>query len=404
MTPEQRALALLTGIGAAAILLKFVSDRIPLPFPVVLAVAGLAAGSVPGFPAEAVSPAALLLAFIPGLVFEAAINVDLHQLRRHLLPVGLLATVVVALTAAAIAAGTRLLLGVSWEEAALAGAILAPTDPIAVVSVMHRSGAPPRLIALLEGESLFNDGVAVALFATVSAVIPAQAAFTAGEVALRLLVITAGGIAVGVASGVLVVIVLRLVRDPAAQMLATLVSAYGSYLVADLLHASGVVSTVVAGVVIAAAGRRAVVSTTELRDVWGLLGFTLNAVLFLLLGSLVPTRKLIELVWPALALVGIALLVRMAAVMATLTAADRGRGRLSFRWHLVAVWGGMRGALSVALALAVAERSDVDPRLAAVACGAALLSLVLQGATAPALLHRAAERPVASGPSVSRAG
>ncbi|HEX6350253.1 MAG TPA: cation:proton antiporter, partial [Candidatus Dormibacteraeota bacterium] len=170
MSAAQGFLFFLLLLGLLAALLRFFSRRAPaVPYQVVLAVAGVLLGLVPGLPVPRVGPELLLLAFVPGLVFEASLSLDLDELRRRALPVALLATVGVFVGVVVMAALLRFGLGFAWPSAFVLGAIVAATDPIAVVSVLRRLRAPGGLTAILEGESLFNDGTGVAVFAAVLA-------------------------------------------------------------------------------------------------------------------------------------------------------------------------------------------------------------------------------------------
>src|SRR6266850_2109210 len=209
MSPQQRFLLLLILVGALATVLGLVSRRARLlPYPVVLAAAGIAVGLLPGGQFPRLGGNVILLAFVPGLVFEAALTLDLAELRRRMLPVSLLATVGVALTVLLIGAFTHLLLGFSWASGFLLGSILAATDPIAVVTLLRQVKAPAGLAAILEGESLFNDGTGVAVFSAVLATIVAgHPSF--GDATVRFFAITAGGAVVGIAVGFLGVALVR---------------------------------------------------------------------------------------------------------------------------------------------------------------------------------------------------
>jgi len=380
VSPQQRFLLLLILVGALATLLGLVSRRARvLPYPVVLAAAGVVVGLLPGEQLPHVGADVILLAFVPGLVFEAALTLDLPELRRRLLPVSLLATAGVALTVLLIGTLTHLALGFSWASGMLLGAILAATDPIAVVTLLRQLKAPSGLAAILEGESLFNDGTGVAVFSAVLATIVAgHPSF--GDATVRFVEITAGGALIGIAVGFLGVALMRVAEDAPLEILATLVIAYGSYLAADLVHASGIVAVVAAGVVIARYGSSTgKLHGTQLLGFWNLLAFVLNAVLFILVGAALPASKLL----PVAALVVVAFLVmlitRAVPVYGLLGGVDWRAHAIPWRWRHFTFWGGLRGALSVALALSVADMAQVDSRVSVVAYGVVLLSLLVQG-------------------------
>src|ERR1700682_88236 len=380
MTSEQRFLLLLIVVGAVATVLGLLSKRARLlPYPVVLAAAGIVVGLLPGGQLPRIGGSVILLAFVPGLIFEAALTLDLAELRRRILPVGLLSTVGVAMTVLLIGLLTHLVLGLSWGSGMLLGAILAATDPIAVVTLLRRLKAPAGLAAILEGESLFNDGTGVAVFSAVLATILAGAP-SFGDATLRFFEITLGGTAVGLAVGFLGLALLRFADDAPLEILATLVIAYGSYLAADVLHLSGIVAVVVAGIVVtrygAAIGR---LHGPQLLGFWNLLAFVLNAMLFILVGAALPATALLPVAGLVLIAYLIVLLTRAAPVYGLLGVAALRGAPIPWAWRHVTFWAGLRGALAVALALSVSGAAGVDSRVAVVAYGVVLLSLLVQG-------------------------
>ena len=380
MTPQQRFLLLLILVGALATVLGLVSKRARLlPYPVVLAMAGVAVGLLPGEQLPRIDANVILLAFVPGLVFEAALTLDLAELRRRLIPVGLLATAGVALTVILIGTLTHLILGLSWASGMLLGAILAATDPIAVVTLLRRLKAPAGLAAILEGESLFNDGTGVAVFTAVLATILSGAP-SAGDAALRFVEIAVGGTAIGLAVGFLGLALLRFAEDAPLEILATLVIAYGSYLAADVVHASGIVAVVVSGIVVArygtAIGR---LHGPQLIGFWNLLAFVLNAMLFILVGAALPVWRLAPVAAMVLVTFLIMVVTRAVPVYGLLGVAALRPPPIPWGWRHVTVWAGLRGALSVALALLVADLAGVDKRVSLIAYGVVLLSLLIQG-------------------------
>jgi CPA1 family monovalent cation:H+ antiporter len=380
VSTQQRFLLLLILVGALATVLGLVSKRARLlPYPVVLAAAGVVVGLLPGGQLTRIGADVILLAFVPGLVFEAALTLDLAELRRRLLPVGLLATLGVALTVALIGTVTHLMLGLSWASGMLLGAILAATDPIAVVTLMRRLNAPAGLSAILEGESLFNDGTGVAVFTAILATILSGAP-SIGDATVRFLVITLGGSAIGLAVGFLGLLLLRFAADAPLEILATLVIAYGSYLAADIVHASGIVAVVVAGIVVArygsAIGR---LHGPQLLGFWSLLAFVLNAVLFILVGAALPAWRLLPVLGLVVGVFLIMLVTRAIPVYGLLGAAALRSPPIPWPWRHLTFWAGLRGALSVALALSVADLAGVDSRVSVIAYGVVLLSLLVQG-------------------------
>src|SRR5256885_13078819 len=384
MSTAQSFLFFLIVLGAAATALRLVSRTTPtVPYPVLLAIGGILIGLLSpltgGLRLPPVGPDLILLAFVPGLVFEASLALDLEEMRRRVVPISLLATVGVFLTVLLIGALAHFGLGLDWASGFLLGAIVAATDPIAVVQLLRQIGAPRGLEAILDGESLFNDGTGVAVFTAVLGTILTGHPSLA-DAGLRFLFVTGAGVAIGLAAGTVAVLFLRLVQDAELEILTTLVVAYGSYLGADVGHASGVVSVVTAGVVVARYGSRTGrLQGTQLHGFWNLLAFVLNAVLFLIVGIALPAHRLLPVAGLALGAYLIMFAARAIPVYGLLGLVDPRGTSVPWRWRHMTLWGGLRGALSVALALSVAAYPQVNPDVSVLAYAMVVLSLIVQG-------------------------
>jgi Na+:H+ antiporter len=380
MSTAQSFLLFLIVLGAAATVLRLVSrTTAAVPYPVLLAVGGILIGLVPGLRLPPIGSDLILLAFVPGLVFEASLNLDLEELRRGILPVGLLATLGVFLTVTVIGVLGHLVLRLDWASGFLLGSIVAATDPIAVVTLLRQVGAPRGVEAILDGESLLNDGTGVAVFAAVLGTILAGHP-SAGDAVVRFAFVTIVGAAIGLAAGSAGVLLLRMVHEAELEILITLVLAYGSYLAADIVHASGVVSVVAAGVVVARYGSRSGrLQGTQLHGFWNLIAFVLNAMLFVIVGIALPAHRLLGVAGLALAAYLIMFVARAIPVYGLLAAVDPKARRIPWPWRHMTMWGGLRGALSIALALSVAAYPAVNPNVSVIAYGMVVLSLVVQG-------------------------
>ncbi len=360
MSTAQSFLLFLIVLGGAATMLRLVSRTTPtVPYAVLLAIGGILIGLIPGVRLPPLAPDIILLAFVPGLVFEASLTLDLDEVWRRVVPISLLATLGVFSTVVVIGVLAHFGLGLDWASGILLGSIVAATDPIAVVNLLRQVGAPGGLKAILEGESLFNDGTGFAVFSAVLASIMSV---------------------IGLGVGAVGVLLLRFVREAELEIMITLVVAYGAYLAADVVHASGVVSVVAAGIVVARYGNQTGrLKGTQLIGFWNLLAFVLNANLFLMVGVALPTTRLLSVAGLALGAYVIMFAARAIPVYGLLSLADIRGSSIPWRWRHMTFWGGMRGALSVALALSVASTSGVDPRISVIAYGMVVLSLLIQG-------------------------
>ena len=392
------AIELLVGLLALAGLVAIIARPLRLPYTIALVVAGLIVGglaTVLGVPAIEVTPELVLIALLPGLVFEAAYRLRLDELRRWLGGLVLLAVPGVLISAAVVAVVLNLMTGLRADLAFLVGAMVSATDPAAVVATFKPLRVSPSLATMVDGESLLNDGTGLVLFAiAVQAIVvptsPLDATFGfIGTVAVS--------VAIGLVSGWLATRLISRIDDHLLELTISVVLAYGSYLIADQFHLSGVIATVVAAVVLGnfGPGRSMTVTGADAIDtVWEFLAFLLTAVVFLLIGLAIPPAGLVASIGPiAWAIVGI-LIGRALVVYVLLGGVSRlaplpGLAeRVSTDWLHVLFWGGLRGAVAVAMALALP--ADVPQRalLQEITFGVVLFTLLVQGTTVGRVVAR----------------
>ena len=380
---------------AVAAVVGIVVRRLAIPYTVALVVVGLVAADLS--PAQLrVTPELVLLVLLPGLVFEASLGLDLAELRRTFGGVALLAVPGVVITAVIVAVVLQVATGLDPALGLVVGAMVAATDPVAVIATFRALGSPRQLRTVVESESLVNDGTALVVFAialraigtTVSPVDEVVAFVTA------IVVSTAIGLVGGWAASRL----MTLVDDHAIELSLSLAAAYGTYLVADGLHQSGVIATLVAGLVIGGYGRRVGMSerTREALDtVWAFIAFLLTAFAFLLVGLAISIPQVIGAL-PAIGWGVVAILVGRALVVygllggaSHLLARARRSRPLPIGWLHVLFWAGLRGAVAVAMALSLPPELPQRELLQQVAFGIVLFTLFVQGTTAELVVRRA---------------
>ncbi len=342
-----------------------------------------------------------LVLFLPVLVFHGALSIDVRRLARDIAPVLLMAVVAVIATTAAIGFALQPIAGEPLLVCLLLGAIVSTTDPSAVISVFRDVGADARLTRLVEGEALLNDATAIALFTLLltEAAHPAHATFAA--IGIRLASLFIGGIVVGAVLARLALFVMPLVSGSrSAEVTLTLALPYVSYIVCDrFLGFSGVVAAAAAGLTVSAIGPSVLrpPSWSYLRDVWAQVTFMATSLLFVLASMLVPRLLLGAHAWDLL-LIAATVLVALAArgavlfLLMPLLRYTRLAQRVPLRLKLTMLWGGLRGSLTLAMALAVTENetvpADVQRFVAILATGFVLFTLLVNGTTLRALVRR----------------
>jgi CPA1 family monovalent cation:H+ antiporter len=395
------ALLLLVALLVALPLIAFVAGRLRLPYTVVMVVVGLAVSVVPlGGNAIEVSPELAVTLLLPGLVFEAAYRLDGNELRRSFGGVALLAVPGVLVTAAVVAVVLHVATGLPLEQAFLLGAIVSATDPVAVVATMRQLRAPSRLLTLVDAESLFNDGTAVLVYAIALAGLGGEISLAAG--AVDFVVGIGASVAIGAVLGFAIAWLAGRTEDHLIELTLTLLAAYGTYVAAGVVHQSGIIAVVVAGIVIGTY-RYETLFTPRAREaidtVWEFLAFVLTGFAFLLIGIAISLDLLrdaaVYIAWGV-----IAVLVGRALVIYVLLGGSSWIGhrfgvapQLPVAWLHVINWTGLRGAVAMALALSLP--SDVPNRelLQGTIFGIVLFTVLVQGTTAERVVRWAGIRP-----------
>ena len=384
--------SILVLVLAAALLVR-VADYGKIPAPIVLVIGGLAIAFIPGLPSVELEPDTIFLVFLPPLVYAAGWRTSPLELRTVMRPLALLSVGLVFLTAAVVALVAHATVpGLSWAEAAVLGAVIAPTDTVAATSIFRRLGAPERVRLLVEGESMINDGTALVIY-RIAVGVAVGGAFSFGGAALEFVGVAAGGILVGIAIGLLSDRVLARLSDSDLTIMLSVLTAYGAYIGAEELHVSGILAAVVAGVYAGYRSPHTLDADVRLNAIafWSVLVFGLEITLFVLLGLQLPEivdtleaspTGVDELLLPVAAIAAASLAARLLFVFAMREDAGETAGQ-----RFAVGWSGMRGAVSLAAALAVPLSVEGRPQIIFLTFALILVTIVGQGLSLPFIVR-----------------
>jgi monovalent cation/hydrogen antiporter len=389
---------------ASAVALLAVAQLVRIPYPILLVLGGLGLALVPGMPHVELDPKLVFVAFLPPLLYGAAYFTSLRELRANIGAITLLAVGLVLATMLGVAAVVHAVVpDIDWPTAFVVGALVSPTDPTAATAIAERVGLPRRLVGLVDGESLVNDGTALVAYRfAVAAVV--SGSFSLWTATGRFFMGVVGGIAIGLAAGFLVRQVRRRLSNPPLEITIALVSGYLAFLPAQAAGVSGVLAAVTIGVYMGWYTPELTTSQTRLQGaaVWEIVFFVLNAALFTLVG--LQLRSIIDALsgYSALSLIGYAaavtatvIVVRALWIAATarLPSPFTPMGAESWRAGTVLAWSGMRGVVSLAAALALPLTTDAGgpfpdrDLIIFLTFGVILGTLVVQGLTLPVLIR-----------------
>lgn len=390
--------ALLLVAAVAAIGLK----RINLPYTVGLVILGLLLGALTErfetlepLRSVTLSPEIILFVFLPTLIFESAFKMDSRLLSQNLAPVLSLAAPGLLLSTAIVGGLVAWLTPLPLGAALVFGALISATDPVAVIALFHELGAPKRLEILVEGESLFNDATAIVLFGILLAVVTEGGDFawgTVGHGATDFVRVFVGGLLVGGLIGYLMIRSIALAHDePLVEVAISTVVAYTAFIAAEhYLHVSGVMATVGAGVVIGTLGSTRFSGHVReyLHQFWEYAAFVANSLIFLLVGMSIPLGELTHYAVPIVIAIGAMLVARAVVIFGLVPVASRlpGAEPIGLKYQSVLFWGGLRGAVALALALSLPEDLPQRELIISLAIGAVLFTLVTGGLTMAPLM------------------
>jgi CPA1 family monovalent cation:H+ antiporter len=381
------SIAALLLILLVASVVAIISRRVRLPYSVGLVAAGLVLARLPVGLTMPLTRELIFNVFLPPLVFEAALQLEWRRFRREL-PVTLtLAFPGVALATAMVAVGLHVLLGWSWQGAGLFGVLIAATDPVSVIAAFRALRVAPRLSMLVESESLLNDGAAAVGFAVLAG------GGDGGWVHMLATLLWAGlgGVAAGAAAAGAVLLLARRTDDHLVEITLTTIAAYGSFLLAEHFAMSGVLASLTAGLMIGNLAWRDAISEggqSHALDFWEYATFLANSFVFIMIGTQGAHTPRSAWSWATAAALALVLLGRGAAVYALCALFARTRLRVGWGSQHILVWGGLRGALALALALAVPEGVAERQEIGVTAFAVVAFSIFVQGLTMPLLIRR----------------
>jgi monovalent cation/hydrogen antiporter len=402
---EVLIVGLLVGVAGLSALARMIG----LPYPIVLVIGGVAVGFIPGLPKFELDPDVVLLVFLPPLVYGAAFFADFRSIRGNLRAITMSSIGLVLVTMVAVAVIAHALIpGLPWAAAFALGAVVSPTDPLAGATIMRNLGVPARLVSGIENEGLFNDATALVAY-RVAVAAAVGGSFSLAEAGLRFVGGAAGGIAIGLAVGWLMVQVRKRTEDAQISITISLLSGYAAFVPADALGLSGVLTAVTCGIFVGIRGPRIIAPRVRLQStyVWEVLDFLLNASLFVLVGLQLRTIvdqlggfSFSELATDALAVSGAVVVSRLVwfyTMPYLIRALDRRPQqrlrRLGAGPRFVLAWAGMRGAVSLAAALAIPFATDSGapfPQrnlIIFLTFAVIFATLVVQGLTLPAVIR-----------------
>ncbi|MDH3292948.1 MAG: Na+/H+ antiporter [Acidimicrobiia bacterium] len=389
---------------AIAALVTVIASRLRFPFTVALVVVGLFASVLGELVAVDISAEVILFLLVPPLLFEATLNLPWPKLRADLFPILMFALIGTAVGTLAIGALVHWTVAVPWTAAFAFGALISATDPVAVIALFKTLGAPKRLAILVEGESLFNDAVAVVAFGLAVTAAAGSEPFTLGNAINDFLVVSAGGLGIGLILGYLVSSVfLARVDDPLVETSITLALAYGSFLLAEEfgivvgreLHFSGILAVVASGLMVGNVGMHNTSPSTRLTldNFWELLTFLVNSMVFLVIGLAISLEDLADHFVPVVvAIIGVLVLrILLIHALAAIASWAQPSRRVPGPYRNVMIWAGLRGAISLALVLTVDNTifdDETVTTLQIMTYGVVLFTLLIQGTTISVFMER----------------
>lgn len=387
---ERFLLVLSVSLGVATLPQIFSWFR-QIPYTLLLVIVGLGLALV-DVRLVNLSPDLILFIFLPPLLFEAAWNLKWSDLKRDLIPICLYAIAGVLISIAGVAIGLHQIAGISLTTALLIGASLSATDPVSVTALFRELGVSKRLSMLMEGESLFNDGMAVVAFSFLVASSLGTESLAFRPILMQFFIVVGIGLGVGCLIGFGISYLTQRFDLPLVEQSLTLVSAYGCYIITEELGGSGVIGVVTAGLILGNFGSRIGMNPRTriiVSEFWEFLAFFVNSIVFLLIGDQIQFTALQEDIEIILITIGVIILMRAISVYGLTILCNRVlKSEIPSADQTILWWGGLRGSVSIALALSVPAILQEREEVIAAVFGVVLFTLLAQGLTIQPLLKR----------------
>jgi CPA1 family monovalent cation:H+ antiporter len=376
-----------------AAVVAMLARRLRIPYSIGFILTGIALALLPFSPNIELTKQLVFTAFLPPLIFEAAFQLRWRELRKDLPVILTFATLGVLLSAAATAAGMHYLARWGWISAVVFGVLIAATDPVSVIAMFKDAKVHGRIRLLVEAESLFNDATAAVAFTIALSFASGQSAGIFGATK-TLLIVIAGSLVCGAIIAGVVLLLAGATDDHLVEITFTTVAAFGSFLVAEHFHFSGVLASLTAGLIIGNVGHLAIApkGRAAVEEFWEYAAFVANSLIFLLIGMRLASQSYGFVFLPALIAIVAVTVGRALAVYPLSLLFTRSSLRISSKHQHVLFWGGLRGALALALALGLPAEMPGREAIITVAFAVVAFSIFAQGLTIKPLMRRAREQ------------
>jgi CPA1 family monovalent cation:H+ antiporter len=372
-----------------AALVAMVAQRVRIPYTVGLVLAGIVLSFFPFGPRLELSKELIFTVLLPPLIFEATLFIRWRELINNLPVILLFATIGVVFSAILTVAGMVYLAGWAWQSAALFGILIAATDPVSVIATFKEAGVHGKLRLLVEAESLFNDATAAVGFTVVLALVMGNS-ISAQTTFLNTAYSIFGGLVIGAICAGVILLLTHTTDDHLVELTLSTVAAYGSFLIAEDFHVSGVLSTLTAGILVGNFGLPYAYTDRGrafIMDFWEFMAFIANSIIFFLIGVSQANQLSFSTLLPVTVAILVVTLGRAAAIYPLSALFDRSRLKIERNHQHILFWGGLRGALALALALGLPPELEYREQIITAAFGVVAFSIFVQGVTMTPLLR-----------------